>query len=319
MAKLKGPFLSLDASGSIGKAFAVSHWKGQKKAIKHFKPKNPRTAEQQDNRSVFAYAIQGWQSLEEIDKESYRQSVKNLGLQMSGYNYYLQTYLETYGVGPPPPSIVTDGLTHWWKMDEGAGDNISDSVGALNGTRSGAGWVGGKSGSALHFTNVDYVEIANNFDVQGYAEITIEAWINRDSPAGPTHNYNPAILANGGDQFIFIIPTTGGGANKIQLWHAKSLGGWDIHTSNDNVPTGAWHHVVATWDGLKVRFYIDTIPSGESNETDAFHSSPKSETTNIAKYWYLATPCFEGIIDELRTYDKALSLAEIEQNYNIDA
>lgn len=308
MAKLKGPLLSIDATGHIGKVFAVSHWKGINKGMRHFTPQNPKTWLQQDNRGIFAYAIQSWQSLTNDQKWSYNQSAKNLGLKMSGYNYYLQTYIAAYAVPPPPPGIVTDGLVSWWKFDEDGGGIAYDSWGVYNGTLHGPNWVPGKSNSALNFNgNSDYIDVEGSGGVD-LAQYTIECW------------FKPSIINDW--RMIVAKLTDPGSVNNFELRYytggkvqLAASGGAGPTTPTGVISIGTWAHLLATFDGTNGRVYIDTIlKAGPSGMSVDFVPETIYIGTRDGFYNYAA-----GIIDEVRIYNRPLTQEEIEQNYNVDA
>jgi hypothetical protein len=64
MAGVKAPLMSLDASGTIGKAFTFSRWKGRSYVRRHAIPSNPKTVGQMSTRAVFKYLTQVWASLD---------------------------------------------------------------------------------------------------------------------------------------------------------------------------------------------------------------------------------------------------------------
>jgi len=61
--------------------------------FKHYLPKNPKTTDQEANREKFKNAVQSWQSLEEEEKEEWREKAKKKNLNMSGYNLYISLYM----------------------------------------------------------------------------------------------------------------------------------------------------------------------------------------------------------------------------------
>jgi len=60
MARVKGPILSLSASGSIAKSQVYASWRGVAYARQHVDPANPQTAEQTATRTVFRSLSQQW-------------------------------------------------------------------------------------------------------------------------------------------------------------------------------------------------------------------------------------------------------------------
>jgi len=71
-----------------------------------------------------------------------------------------------------------EGLTAYWKFDEGVGDVAYDSSGNGNhGTIYGASWTDGKFGKALFFDGDDLVQVEDSNALDGFNEISIEAWV----------------------------------------------------------------------------------------------------------------------------------------------
>lgn len=321
MAKLKGPILSLDATGSIGKAFAVSHWKGQPKAIKHFKPRNPRTTTQQDNRDIYSYAVMAWQSMDAADKEDYNQSAKNLNLHMSGYNYFCSEYMIAYREAPPPPppGIVTNGLMGWWKFDENSGIYTYDAIANMRGELTNSPqWVPGKSNSALRFNGTDNFVVVPNAELsdwwkQDKEAITLEAWIWLDEVA----RVNIATLMLGYNTEAMI------GINYHPLYVDRlttrltgPTGGW-ITAPTPTFVIDQWYHIVMTYDGEYRKLYVGGgmvgAPTPETGLLTGYGANQYIQMGTYAGFY------FKGIIDECRVYDRALTDAEVLQNYNVDA
>jgi hypothetical protein len=68
-----------------------------------------------------------------------------------------------------------------------------------------------------------------------------------------------------------------------------------------------WHHLAASYDGTTIRWYGDGQLIGED-------SSRVLDTNDLVQMGRRAdqTANFQGLIDEVRIYSRALSLAEIE-------
>jgi len=63
MAKLIGPLMSLDASGSIAGTLTFSKWKGRPLVRQLVKPSNPKTSGQTTNRAMMKFLSQQWASM----------------------------------------------------------------------------------------------------------------------------------------------------------------------------------------------------------------------------------------------------------------
>ncbi|MDB4681401.1 hypothetical protein OAE88_00675 [bacterium] len=106
---------------------------------------------------------------------------------------------------------------------------------------------------------------------------------------------------------MFMIRINAGGAGNI------GIGGYaNDHTYTATVNDGAWHHIVATHDGTTLTMYVDKVSVGSTATTFA------TSTTNsfligvdIPSGTYL-----NGSVDQLRTYNSALTQAEVESLFN---
>lgn len=102
MAKVDGPLLSLDASGTIAGALTFSKWKGINYVRQHTTPTNPQTTAQTTQRTAFSTAVAAWQALETAVQTTWNTRAKQLGYNMSGFNFYVQQYL-AQGAAPTLP------------------------------------------------------------------------------------------------------------------------------------------------------------------------------------------------------------------------
>jgi type II secretory pathway pseudopilin PulG len=218
-------------------------------------------------------------------------------------------------------SSSESGLVAWWKLDESSGLTATDS--SNNGNNGilmnmvGDEWIGGAVGGALNFDeNNDYVAIQNlHYDSGGHAEITVTAWIRTDSSGNQ-------IIASYDRNEYWRLEINGSGAGPGQI-------GWDVYTSTGQVDygsttrvdDGAWHHVAAVFDNGTMIIYIDGNP-----ETPASGGSTFGRGTRT-RYGFLGvgseatsfdgnknpTNYFDGDMDDVRIYNRALSAAEISR------
>ena len=113
MAKVTGPFMSIDASGTIYKTLTASIWKGRNYIRGYAIPSNPQTTAQVAQREKFAVAVAAWQALpaEAVDGETAPELGKDYWNlfsatcvpAMSGFNAYVKAYLAA-GVPPDIPA-----------------------------------------------------------------------------------------------------------------------------------------------------------------------------------------------------------------------
>jgi len=77
-------------SGTIGNCVTASVWKGIRYIRKWFKPTNPKTELQIDQRELFNQAVDSWQTLSMLQKEAYDRAA----LRMTGFNLYVKRYIK---------------------------------------------------------------------------------------------------------------------------------------------------------------------------------------------------------------------------------
>jgi len=210
-----------------------------------------------------------------------------------------------------PETYAQDGLVGYWKFDEGSGSIAVDSSGHGNtGTLyNGPVWVDGIHGKALSFDGAStYVRIEDSSSLDVTTQVTVEAWV-----------YPRAYTSNvGHDAHIISRCNEMGGHVYVLASFANGKVNYDVnpshtyHSSVATLPLYAWTHLAMTYDGAYVRLYIN----GEFDSSYA-KSSPIYTTSN-----WLAIGCkrwsggiyahFNGIIDDVRIYNRALSRQEIQ-------
>lgn len=116
MAKVSGPFMSIDASGTIYKALTASIWKGRNYIRGYFVPTNPNTVAQQAQRTLMASAVAAWQGLTAVMpvspplgaeeyKDQWNIAARDVYPPISGFNYYTMQYI-LQGTAPTIPAIA---------------------------------------------------------------------------------------------------------------------------------------------------------------------------------------------------------------------
>jgi len=202
------------------------------------------------------------------------------------------------------------GLMGRWEFDEGSGTTAADSSGNGNtGNVNGASWVDGKYGKALSFDGVnDYVEVkdSNSLDITG--NITIAAWVYPLNVTGET-GY---ILNKGPGNAGIWLQVSYGGYVKFAARNSADTG-W-VYLTDDTTPlsTNNWHHVAAIYDRSYIRIYVN----GREVKNKAISDQLLTYTQPLEIGRRIACPyCFNGAIDEVRIYNKALSSDEVLNLY----
>ena len=209
----------------------------------------------------------------------------------------------------PPVASPSSDLVAYWPMDEGSGSVAADLSGnGRHGAINGATWTtDSKSGKALRFSSATQYVNAGTFDVTG-STLTISAWVKANSfPA----NNDPRIISKAtstAEQDHYFMLGIYGGKLRARL---KTSGTTKtLIASGGGVTAGKWVHAVATYDGTRLRLYQDGVEVGSMRVSGAITGNP------AVPVWIGLNPDgagrFDGIIDQVRMYNRALSLSEIK-------
>jgi len=211
----------------------------------------------------------------------------------------------TYLTKSPGPGLV--GL---WHFD---GDALDSSMSGNTGTLTNMDilncWVSGMFGSALSFDGVDdYVDCGSSGSLDFTTNVTIEAWV-----------YPESI-----DSLQMIVDNRNVLSSGVQLFYRATSKQIEIQINNAIAASGDipadwlenWHHVLATYtSGVGGSVYIDGIDVS-LNVTDRGNIGETGRTTVIGARYTKTTLFFDGVIDEVRIWNRALTNAEITYNYD---
>jgi len=94
MVRVTGPFLSLDARGTLGDIMTASFWRGINYIRQRVIPHNPKTSKQQAIRSVLADGVSKWRfgAISASDKALWNSYAK--GKEYSGFNRFMSKYIQ---------------------------------------------------------------------------------------------------------------------------------------------------------------------------------------------------------------------------------
>lgn len=207
-----------------------------------------------------------------------------------------------------PILALDDPIAHW-TFDEGTGTIAHDSAGTNDGTVNGAVWTTGKIGGALEFSAVDHDSVVapSNGIPMGSSKFTIAAWIYPYIDNSGTITFWGESTTNHANGFRLHSPG--------MIRHYFFRNDYDLPTGN---LSGRWSHVALVHDGEgNRRFYLDGM---EIVGTYRDKRSPDVQPTEVR----IGAPTptgiayFDGIIDDVRIYDRPLSPEEIEQLYSIE-
>jgi len=201
------------------------------------------------------------------------------------------------------------GLVGHWKFNEKSGITTNDSSRYRNtGTLTGATHLPVWAEKGIKFDGVDdYVNCGNDASLNITNAITISAWIKSTK----TTDYNTIVsnldinAYNGYDFFTYT-----GGTIYMQIANATTR---DTLMVTKSVTDGTWHMVTAVSDATTLSIFVNGIFIGSGARTVA--DMTFSENPLIGSRHSGTDPYFNGSIDEVRIFNRALSANEIKRNY----
>ena len=212
-----------------------------------------------------------------------------------------QTVFEAVSqVAVPPPA----GMVSWWPGDGHGNDIVDANDGTLVG---GAGFAPGMVGQAFSFdAGLDSgVTVPNGANLNMTEAITLDAWVKPSS----FPNSFPTVVRkhtdDGGNQYILAVTDQGRAHCNI---------GNFVNVTGGTVVLNEWTHVACVYDRVAVRVYVN---GGQVEAVPATQPMPASSMPlGIGRSESLATRNFDGLIDEVEIFDRALRGEEIRAIYD---
>jgi fibronectin type 3 domain-containing protein len=208
------------------------------------------------------------------------------------------------------PARADPSLVAAYSFDEGSGGAVTDASGNGHlGTISGATWVpAGRYGGALSFNGTNASVALGGVGTFYRTGFTLEAWVQKQTG---TKN-DVAVMGTwtateSGGPMIWVDHI----ATHYQLTMNQGMSNY--LDSGQNPAAGVWQHLAATFNGTTARFYIDGVEV--ANRTVSV-SIGLSNTWRIGAYGSTPAGFFDGLIDEVRIYNRALNSTEIQSDMN---
>ncbi len=217
----------------------------------------------------------------------------------------LATMLRASGGAVSILSADHPNLVAMYTMDNISGSTLVDETGSFDGTISGATATTGYIGSALSFDGTTSDEV--NLGSIGLVDGAISLWVNLTSvPSGSTQF--PIIANWSTGQLSYILDSFDGNFR----WVVQSGGTSYVRTSP--ATASSWVHIVAySIDGASGLIINNGTPvTGTSISDLAFTGND----VYLGRKLDDATPRLNGLLDQIRFYDRQLTASEITELYN---
>lgn len=210
----------------------------------------------------------------------------------------LENDMDTAVAAPLPNS----GPVAAYAFDEGSGTAVADASGQGNGgTFTGASWTtSGKFGSSRSFDGVDdMVTVADSSSLDLTSGMTLEAWVKPDVATA----YRTVLFKErGGDNLSYALYTNSDP-------NGPNADGPSFLSAPNALPTGTWSHLAATFDGSTLKLWVNgEVVASQAGSTMTTGTGPLRIGANTV----FGGEDFDGLIDEVRIYNRALTKDELE-------
>jgi prepilin-type N-terminal cleavage/methylation domain-containing protein len=222
-------------------------------------------------------------------------------------SYYISSLNKIPQTGVCPP---INGLVGWWPLNGDTNDYSGNGqTGSQTNITPTVGEDGNKTGAYLFNGTSSEIAIPNTAALSPTTAVTVSAWV-----------YMPTLPGTG-NAGIVTKDISGSIANPpYDLQYLPSYQTMITSSSNSSIPSlnvsataATWQLVTGTFDGSLVNLYLNNAlkdsragPGNIGATTGALRIGQQKSGMNR---W------FSGSIDDVRVYNRALSLAEIGQLY----
>lgn len=221
-------------------------------------------------------------------------------------------------LGTSDTKFLGDGLVGYWEMN----DSVSGDAATLTDSSG-----NGKSGTTHYGANTTHMDCTVRGEYGLGCSLQTDDYISVASPGLPTGDFTYSIwvnLDNDSATDTILMAADGSGGNEIQAFLTAG-NGVQLSLNNSQIINGSaisnstWTHLVFTRKGSDVTLYINAAidTTGTSSDTLNFSScdllvgvdADATCTGTLGEY-------FDGDMDSLRIYNRALTPKEVSDLYN---
>lgn len=201
----------------------------------------------------------------------------------------------------------------YWPFEEGKGETTADAVGDNEGELSDrVTWVDGRDGTALSFDN-GFVDLQTAV-VDTLDDYSVVAWVklaDRDA-------IQSAVSQSGENVSAFALQYVGPEDRFAFTAMDADESGTEMRATGDEEPElGRWYHLVGVRDGHErsIRLFVDGVLVDEQPFCPGFDATG-STVIGSGLRDSLLTSYWDGDVDEVRIFDRALDDADVSQLYD---
>ena len=221
---------------------------------------------------------------------------------------------------------LNSGLVGYWSFDGKDMANITAydrSGNSNNGTlTNGPTRAIGKIGQGLSFDGVDdYVDSGTASVLDDLGPVSISAWIyprsEGESGVGAIVTKDTALTSG-----YWLLRMYSAGINSLSFIKNYSTTDLIIATADNAITLNTWQHITLVWDGsssaVNAKIYINATEASYVQQQNGVDTKNSDNALNL----YIGNRgnsniTFDGSIDDVRIYNRALTSDEVKRLYNL--
>jgi hypothetical protein len=224
-----------------------------------------------------------------------------------GADELFAVYLKKDVCAQPQPCVSSPpGLVSWWAGD-GNGNDVQGTNRAV--LMNDAAFADGVGGQAFSLDGVDdYIQVPSPVNLPlGNEPRTIDVWFK--TPRDLTASTESAIVQYGTANYyqMFGLITSANAPGKLYFYgHGSDLSG------TTTIQRDTWYHGAVTYDGSTLRLYVN----GQLEGSAPMSLNTVMDGNGLTIGYRHEGSRWEGLIDEVGVFDRALTSEEIVAVYN---
>lgn len=217
-------------------------------------------------------------------------------------------------------NLTEDGLVGFWSLNNHSYDNTTNGHNGTNTNVSATTDHLGIANNAYSFNgSTSNINVGDGSLYNLTTTGTIIAWA-KSNIAYPSPDassaWHPIVskaITGAVSDVSYVLNWRGTNTDRILSFHLSNGTSYiDAHVHNYDFTN--WHQVAATWNGSKVTLYSDGVNVNQIDQT--VNAQIISQNVEIGKGWGIHY--WNGSIDNVQIYNRALSPSEIEMIYKLE-
>jgi PKD repeat protein len=245
-------------------------------------------------------------------------NANTITLDLTGVKMPKDKYQVTLSSAPLVSPIA--GLSGYWDFNEGSGTAIHDRSGNGNdGTLTGGQWTSGIGGDAVQFAGTNSVVVPRSASLDPTSGVTVTCWANLSSTCTSGAADLVRKVSPWPQSGYFLRWSSFDGLLQFRIDHPPTQSVILQDSQPNSAYLNQWHHYAGTFDSATgvACLYVD----GQLHNTATYQAGAVQNSDNLYMMYvnYVSQIPNPGKLDEVRVYNRALSVAEIVKSMQVPA